>query len=165
MDEQARGPAVLGISGWHNSGKTTLVEALVVALRADGLRVCTIKHAAQGFELDAPASDSRRMWEAGANVVAIVGPDEVLMRERIAEPSLSDAIARLEGRCDVVLVEGFKRERLPRVVIQVADSARLPEADAIYVVRVGPEGLRRGSEALALTLEGVLEWLKMGRFV
>ncbi|MGC9359570.1 MAG: molybdopterin-guanine dinucleotide biosynthesis protein B [Anaerolineae bacterium] len=165
MVDKVQSPAVLGISGWHNSGKTALVEALVAALRAEGLRVCTVKHAVRGFDVDEPGSDSWRMWEAGADAVVVVGPDQLLIRERRTQPSLSDTLARLEGRYDVVLVEGFKRERLPRVVIQVAGTEPLPEADAMYVVHVGEQGLQRESDAFASAVEAGVAWVRRQRFV
>ena len=37
-------PAVLAVSGLHNSGKTTLLEKLLPALRSRGLKVGIIKH-------------------------------------------------------------------------------------------------------------------------
>ena len=36
-------PAVLAVSGAHNSGKTTLLEKLIPLLRARGLKVGVIK--------------------------------------------------------------------------------------------------------------------------
>jgi len=165
MVQESESPAVLGISGWHNSGKTALVEALVTALRAEGLSVCTIKHAARGLDVDEPGSDSWRMWEAGAHAVVVAGPDQLLVRERRTEPSLSDALGCLEGGCDVVLVEGFKRERLPRVVIQVAGTEPLPEGGAVCVVHTGKEGLRRESGALPGAVGAVMAWLRGMHFV
>jgi len=165
MDEKGQRPAVLGVSGWHNSGKTVLVEALVAALRAKGLRVCTIKHAARGFQIDEPGSDSARMWEAGAEAVAVVGPDELLIRQRVPKPTLDDALARLKGNCDVILVEGFKRARLPRVVIQVAGSEPLPEAQAIRVLKVEEQGLLPESPAVEEAVGAVMTWLRERCFV
>ncbi|MGZ5823753.1 MAG: molybdopterin-guanine dinucleotide biosynthesis protein B [Hyphomicrobium sp.] len=40
----ASGPPLIGIVGWKNSGKTTLIERLVAALTQRGLRVATVKH-------------------------------------------------------------------------------------------------------------------------
>ncbi|XHM78140.1 molybdopterin-guanine dinucleotide biosynthesis protein B [Mesorhizobium sp. ANAO-SY3R2] len=104
---------VFGITGWKNSGKTTLTERLVSALVARGWRVSTIKHAHHDFDIDKPGADSFRHREAGATEVAIVsGRRWALMHElrNENEPSLDDVLARI-APCDLVLVEGYKRER------------------------------------------------------
>lgn len=57
---------VVGIAGWKNSGKTTLVEALVAIFSARGLAVSTVKHAHHEFDIDRPGKDSHRHRQAGA---------------------------------------------------------------------------------------------------
>ena len=42
-------PAVLAVSGVHNSGKTTLLEKLLPVLRSRGLKVGVIKHDGHDF--------------------------------------------------------------------------------------------------------------------
>lgn len=103
---------VFGITGWKNSGKTTLTERLVSELAGRGWRVSTIKHAHHDFDIDKPGADSFRHREAGATEVAIVsGRRWALMHELRGEdePTLDEVLARL-GPCDLVLIEGYKRE-------------------------------------------------------
>jgi molybdopterin-guanine dinucleotide biosynthesis protein B len=103
---------VIGITGWKNSGKTTLTERLVAEFVARGLKVSTVKHAHHAFDIDQPGTDSHRHREAGAGEVAIVsGSRWALMHELRdeREPSLDDVLARLSP-CDLVIVEGYKRE-------------------------------------------------------
>jgi molybdopterin-guanine dinucleotide biosynthesis protein B len=103
---------VFGITGWKNSGKTTLTERLVTELTRRGWRVSTVKHAHHGFDIDREGADSFRHREAGAVEVAIVsGRRWALMHELRGddEPTLDDILARL-APCDIVLVEGYKRE-------------------------------------------------------
>jgi len=103
---------VFGITGWKNSGKTTLTERLVSELTARGWRVSTVKHAHHEFDIDRPGADSFRHRVAGASEVAIVsGRRWALMHELRdeGEPAMADIIARLSP-CDLVLVEGYKRE-------------------------------------------------------
>ena len=64
-------PAVLAVSGAHNSGKTTLLEKLIPLLRARGLKVGVIKHDGHDFTPDVPGTDSFRLREAGAEGVAV----------------------------------------------------------------------------------------------
>jgi molybdopterin-guanine dinucleotide biosynthesis adapter protein len=103
---------VFGITGWKNSGKTTLTEKLVTELVRRGWTVSTVKHAHHDFDIDKPGADSFRHRQAGATEVAIVsGRRWALMHELRDEdePSLDEVLARL-APCDIVLVEGYKRE-------------------------------------------------------
>lgn len=108
---------VFGISGWKNSGKTGLTERLVAELTRRGHRISTIKHAHHDFDIDKPGADSFRHREAGASEVAIVsGTRFAIMHElrEEPEPSLADILTRL-APCDLVLIEGFKREPIPKI--------------------------------------------------
>jgi len=103
---------VFGITGWKNSGKTTLTEKLVAELSRRGWKVSTVKHAHHDFDIDKEGTDSFRHRRAGASEVAIVsGRRWALMHElrEEAEPTLEEVLGRL-APCDLVLVEGYKRE-------------------------------------------------------
>ena len=103
---------VFGITGWKNSGKTTLTERLVTELVGRGWKVSTIKHAHHDFDIDKPGADSFRHRQAGATEVAIVsGRRWALMHElrNETEPTLDAVLTRI-APCNMVLVEGYKRE-------------------------------------------------------
>ena len=103
---------VFGITGWKNSGKTTLTERLVTELVRRGWTVSTVKHAHHDFDIDKPGADSFRHRQAGATEVAIVsGKRWALMHELRGEdePQRESILSRLTP-CDIVLVEGYKRE-------------------------------------------------------
>lgn len=103
---------IFGITGWKNSGKTTLTEKLVAELVRRGRRVSTVKHAHHDFDIDKEGADSFRHRQAGATEVAIVsGRRWALMHELRGEdePKLADILARL-APADIVIVEGYKRE-------------------------------------------------------
>ncbi|MDF1599909.1 molybdopterin-guanine dinucleotide biosynthesis protein B [Mesorhizobium sp. YIM 152430] len=103
---------IIGITGWKNSGKTTLTERLVAEFVARGVRVSTVKHAHHAFDIDQPGTDSFRHRAAGAGEVAIVSGNRWALMHELrgeSEPSLDDVLARLSP-CDLVIVEGYKRE-------------------------------------------------------
>ena len=103
---------VFGVTGWKNSGKTTLVEKLVSELTSRGWTISTVKHAHHDFDIDKEGTDSFRHRAAGATEVAIVsGRRWAVMHElrNEDEPTLADVLSRL-AQCDLVLVEGYKRE-------------------------------------------------------
>ncbi|QPH52825.1 molybdopterin-guanine dinucleotide biosynthesis protein B [Pontivivens ytuae] len=106
-----------GVTGWKNSGKTTLVERLVAEIAGLGFTVSTVKHAHHSFDVDQPGKDSYRHREAGATEVLLASRNRwALMHELRGdeEPPLEALLARLSP-VDLVLVEGYKRDRHPKV--------------------------------------------------
>lgn len=106
---------LLAICGFKNSGKTTLLEAVISTLVSRGLAVAVIKHDAHGISVDHPGKDSDRLFRTGATVV-LRGPNEGLSRSH--EPgrdSLHDIAAALLREHDLVLVEGHKSVDVPKV--------------------------------------------------
>ena len=106
-----------GITGWKNSGKTGLMERLVAEFTARGFSVSTIKHAHHSFDVDQPGKDSFRHREAGAKEVLLASRNRfVLMNEfrGAEEPTLAGLLAKLSS-VDLVLVEGYKRDRHPKI--------------------------------------------------
>ena len=93
-------PAVLAVSGVHNSGKTTLLEKLLPMLRSRGLKVGVIKHDGHDFTPDVPGTDSYRLREAGAEGVAVYSGTRYLLTEefRLTEQDLLALFERQQGR-------------------------------------------------------------------
>ncbi|MFP3920190.1 MAG: molybdopterin-guanine dinucleotide biosynthesis protein B [Dichotomicrobium sp.] len=114
-------PRVFGITGWKNSGKTTLVARLVTELRGRGLKVGVVKHAHHAFDIDHPGRDSHTIREAGANEVAIVSARRWALihelRDGEPEPALADMLPRLSHN-DLVIVEGFKAADYPKLEVR-----------------------------------------------
>lgn len=111
---------VFGITGWKNSGKTTLTERLVAEFRRRGKRVATVKHAHHDFDIDREGTDTFRHRAAGASEVAIVsGRRWALMHELdgAAEPTLDEVISKL-APCDIVLVEGYKTQAHRKIEVR-----------------------------------------------
>lgn len=116
---------VFGISGWKNSGKTGLAVRIVTELTERGFRVSTIKHAHHDFDIDKVGADSWRHRQAGAHEVTIVsGTRFAIMHELrgAPEPSFDDILARI-APCDLVLIEGYKYEPVPKIEARRLESA------------------------------------------
>lgn len=108
---------IFGITGWKNSGKTTLTVKLVSELTRRGWKVSTVKHAHHDFDIDREGTDSYRHRKAGAGEVAIVSDRRWALMHELAEetePSLAEIVARF-APCDLVLVEGYKREHHKKI--------------------------------------------------
>lgn len=111
---------VIGVAGFKNAGKTTLVERLVRHLTAEGLRVSTVKHAHHSFDIDHEGRDSFRHRKAGAAEVAVISRERTAIIHELrgeAEPSLADVLARLSP-CDLVIVEGYKRDSHDKIEVR-----------------------------------------------
>jgi molybdopterin-guanine dinucleotide biosynthesis protein B len=110
---------VLGVAGWSGSGKTTLILKLLPVLLARGLRLATIKHAHHQFDVDHPGKDSHEHRKAGASEVIVSSARRWVQMHEIGdgtEATLAELLDRLSP-CDLVLVEGFKAERHPKLEV------------------------------------------------
>jgi molybdopterin-guanine dinucleotide biosynthesis protein B len=114
------GLPVFGVTGWKNSGKTTLVAALIDDLVGRGLKVGAIKHAHHSLEIDHEGRDSYKMRAAGAQQVALVSEHRFALIRELAqepEPEFDQILQHFEG-FDLVLVEGYKQLPLPKIEIR-----------------------------------------------
>jgi len=119
---------VIGLAGWSGSGKTTLLTKLIPCLVARGLKVSTLKHAHHGFDVDRPGKDSFRHREAGASEVIVSSATRWVQIHEVgdgAEATLPQLLRRVSP-CDLVVVEGFKRERHPKVEVFRSGNGRPP---------------------------------------
>ncbi len=117
---------VFGFAGYSGAGKTTLIEQLIPLLGAAGLRVSLLKHTHHDFDIDKPGKDSWRFRTAGAQEVMLAGAQRwALMHERreAAEPTLADLLAHMSP-CDLVLVEGFRADDIPKIEVYRPSTGR-----------------------------------------
>lgn len=120
-----RAPRMVGVAGWKNSGKTTLVVKLVQELARRGFRVSTVKRSHHEIDAEAHGTDSARHREAGANEVALVTPSrwtllrggEAIVWHDERDASLDDVVVALQP-VDVVIVEGLKSAPIPKIEVR-----------------------------------------------
>ena len=110
---------IFGIAGYSGSGKTTLIEKLIPEFKKRGLGVSLIKHAHHTFDVDQPGKDSYRHRHAGCNEVLVTSSRRwALMHELrgAPEPMLQELIRHISP-CDLLLIEGFKHEAIPKLEV------------------------------------------------
>ena len=113
---------VLGFCGFSGAGKTTLLTKLIPALKAQGIRASVIKHAHHAFDIDQPGKDSYKLRQAGSAQMLIASNQRwALMTETSTmerEPDLKYLLTKIDSDlADIVLVEGFKHEAIPKIEV------------------------------------------------
>ncbi len=134
---------VIGLSGWSGAGKTTLLARVIPVLVARGLKVSTVKHAHHGFDVDIPGKDSHTHRMVGASEVFVSsGARWAHVRELRGEPEpdLEEILKQLTP-VDLVIVEGFKRHRHPKLeVYRAALGKPLLHPDDDWIVALASDG-------------------------
>jgi len=101
-----------------NTGKTTLLEKVILELQQRGYRIGAIKHDAHNFDIDHPGKDSHRLTAAGATTMLITSPEKLaLIKKHTETPPLEKLVETYFGDVDIVLTEGFKRSALPKIEV------------------------------------------------
>jgi molybdopterin-guanine dinucleotide biosynthesis protein B len=134
--------------GRHNSGKTTLLVAVLPLIVARGIRVGYLKHAHAGFDIDRPEKDSYRVRRTGVVQTIVVGGGQVAVIDdsRHEDDLTLDGAMAAYGRddLDLLVVEGFKGEPIPKIEVAraalstellCADDRNLVATVADFVVR------------------------------
>ena len=121
-------PPMVSIVGRKHAGKTTLVVRLSAELTRRGHRVMTLKHGSHTFNLDPATTDTYRHYHEGnAERVAMVSPDKFALIERWERELSPEEIAATHfADADIVLCEGFKASRLPKIEIHRGEAHPAP---------------------------------------
>ena len=108
---------LISIVGKSNSGKTTLIEKLIMVLSERGYKVGTVKHAHSRFDIDTKGKDSWRHKNAGAYATLLISDSNVALIRDDITPYTEKIEKYLDGEVDIILVEGFKKQDLPKIEI------------------------------------------------
>jgi len=111
--------ATIGVVGYHNTGKTTLICKLIERLTERGYSVSTIKNIPKdGFSMDVEGTDTWRHGESGAGLVVASTSGETSFIVKNVMP-FEDILRTMDNMTspDVILVEGHKTEDIPKIVL------------------------------------------------
>jgi molybdopterin-guanine dinucleotide biosynthesis protein B len=135
------GANVLGFAAFSGTGKTTLLKQLIPLLKQKGLRVGLIKKTHHDIAIDQPGKDSHALRLAGASPVMLSSPRRraiVTEHEEPSERTLAEELAFFDvSAVDLILVEGFKRERFAKIELHRHALGRpllFPEDDSIIAI-------------------------------
>jgi molybdopterin-guanine dinucleotide biosynthesis protein B len=150
---------IFGLAGWSGSGKTSLVKRLLPALISRGLTVSTVKHAHHEFDVDTKGKDSWEHRAAGAQEVMVSSARRwALMHEHrgAQEADLETLIGHMSP-VDLVLVEGFKTHRHPKLEIHRASLGKpLLCRDDPFIVAVASDAKVAGLTVPLLDLDDTI---------
>lgn len=103
--------------GHHNSGKTTILRDVISNLSAAGVRIALIKHAHHTLNIE-PYKDSEILLQAGADFVIASSPHLSMQYQRHEKaPDFADIVENIPVGIDLIIVEGFKKEALPKIEV------------------------------------------------
>jgi molybdopterin-guanine dinucleotide biosynthesis protein B len=129
---------IISIVGRSKSGKTTLIEHLIPEFMERGYRVATIKHHGKDFQIDQAGKDSWRHKQAGAQTVVISSPQKVALIEDVSQDlSLDDLATRFIQGADIIIAEGFKRDKHPKIEVfrkEIDPDPLAPELENVLAI-------------------------------
>ncbi|WP_058972468.1 molybdopterin-guanine dinucleotide biosynthesis protein MobB [Type-D symbiont of Plautia stali] len=111
---------LLAVVAWSGTGKTTLLQQVIPLLKERGIRTGLIKHTHHQMDIDTPGKDSYLLRKAGADQVIVASNQRwALMCETPDQPlDLTALAAKMDSSIlDLVLVEGFKGEPVPKIAL------------------------------------------------
>ena len=111
---------MIGFAAYSGTGKTTLLKQLIPILKSRGYGVAVVKHAHHSFEIDHEGKDSYELRKAGADQLLIGSRERwaLIIENPEQELGLENYIQQLKlDRIDLILVEGFKPEKIQKIEI------------------------------------------------
>jgi molybdopterin molybdotransferase len=110
---------IVSIVGRSESGKTLLMEQLIVEFKRRGYKIAALKHSHCGaIEVDQPGKDTWKFAQAGSDAVCISSPRKLAFIKMSDHDLLIDEVLPIIGpEFDLVLVEGFKKSKLPKIEV------------------------------------------------
>ncbi len=108
---------VIGVIGYKNSGKTTLIEEI---LKHSDKKIAVIKHTKEDVELDREGTDTYRLSNAGAKITVLATDKKtVFFTDRMDLENILSVLS--DYNIDFVIIEGFKeglkRLNIPKIVM------------------------------------------------
>jgi molybdopterin-guanine dinucleotide biosynthesis protein B len=113
---------IVSFVGKSSSGKTTLLEKLIIELSGRGYKVAIVKHSHHADDLDMAAKDTWRFTKAGSALSAINSLDHLAIYRHIDHYFDPGEISTsVTWDYDVILTEGFKGSSYPKIEVHRAE--------------------------------------------
>jgi molybdopterin-guanine dinucleotide biosynthesis protein B len=120
-------PVILSFVGHSNSGKTGMITQIIPLIIEKGIRVGVIKHAGSPIKMDRKGKDSHRLFESGANPTMVCNKKHIAFFAQAQSDIGLEAIAqRYFFDSDLLLTEGFKKEKFSKIEVYTYSDKILP---------------------------------------
>jgi molybdopterin-guanine dinucleotide biosynthesis protein B len=117
--------SIISLVGKSSSGKTTLMEKLIVELKRRGSKVAIVKHSHHADDLDTAKKDTWRFTQAGAALSAINSLDHLAIYRKMDHFFDPEEISSFVlWDYDVILTEGFKGSPYPKIEVHRAEQGK-----------------------------------------
>ncbi|OIK11655.1 molybdopterin-guanine dinucleotide biosynthesis protein B [Bacillus sp. MUM 13] len=144
-------PMIFQFAGFQNSGKTTIISALIKELRANQFEAAVLKHHGHGGKPDYPSQkDSHKHFHSGAVASLVEGEGTIELLANINKDNTLNKLIEVLSffHPHVIIVEGYKNEEFPKaVLIRVEEDLRLlKELRSIEAILAWPQMLHAAEE-------------------
>jgi molybdopterin-guanine dinucleotide biosynthesis protein B len=141
--DEVRTSPMVAIVGRSESGKTLLMEQLIAEFKKRGYKLASLKHSHCGvIEVDQPGKDTWKFARAGSDAVCISSPSKLaLVKKSDHDLRIEEVLPIIGSEYDLVLVEGFKRSRLPKIEVhrrELGDALLCSPEELSAIVTDGP---------------------------
>jgi molybdopterin-guanine dinucleotide biosynthesis protein B len=132
-------PAIVAIVGRSKTGKTTLIEKLILALKAKGYTIGTVKNTLHRVEFDKQGSDTWRHMKAGSETTVLNSAESIFMvRQKKSDDVFQDIIKWFGNEYDLILLEGFKESDAAKILVHRKDKT-LPISSLSNLVAIATD--------------------------
>ncbi len=105
------------IAAQSDTGKTTVMEKVIPLLKTRGIKLAALKGNLSHYDLDLPGKDSWRFGEAGADLSGLATSESFFLTGSEKNSSGIEAAAGLLSDFDLLLVEGNKKTKNPKIEV------------------------------------------------
>ena len=156
---------IFSIVGWSGSGKTRLIQELILNFKRKKLTIMAVKSAPEKYDLQPAGKDTQVYLASGCDEVCLLGSSEILRMQHVDNQQAGLALIQpLFSSFDLVLLEGISQLDVP--LLEVFDSNRVPGlkfAGRQLTAHIGDKPLldevpyfeRDDVEGIAVFLEGL----------
>ncbi len=164
----ASNPTVVAVSGVKNSGKTTLITAMLPHFHRAGVQIAVVKHDGHAFQPDPPNTDTGRYLQAGAMGAAIY--DGETTKVIWHQPPDLPGLLELFPQADLILLEGEKHSPWPKLELVRAGNSTQSVCDPATLLALVTDTMLRlpGIPTLSLNdpagvADFLMKYLERGR--
>ena len=111
-------PYIIGVYGYSNTGKTSIIVELIKKLKEAKYKVATIKISDKKINFDTQEKDTYKHAETGANpiVLSSLSETDFIIKKNLSIYDIIKYLTNFE-KIDIIIIEGVKGPDIPKVRI------------------------------------------------